>query len=180
MSRKPYGPNAECETAECASRPHARGLCKKHYKVALKAGLPPQPTPQERFWAKVQQGDGGCWLWTGATSSGYGAVRWNGRREPAHRIAYELMVSDIPDGLILDHLCRNRPCVNPYHLDPVTVAVNNYRGFGWSGLNLRVMSCPQGHPYDDENTYARIDRNGRECRACSAERRAARATHNAA
>lgn len=69
-----------------------------------------------------------CWEWQGAKwPSGYGMIRFGSRRLLAHRVTYERMVGPIPDGLVLDHLCRNTSCVNPEHLDPVTVAVNNQR-----------------------------------------------------
>lgn len=85
--------------------------------------------PAERFWSKAVEAPSGCWLWTAALDrDGYGA--WSphkGQRMPAHRWSYEQMIGPIPDGLELDHLCRNAPCVNPYHLDPVTTQVNNAR-----------------------------------------------------
>jgi HNH endonuclease len=77
---------------------------------------------QERFWEKVEQGEG-CWLWTGAIDRGYGQFVWNGRKR-AHRVAYELIIGPIPEGLELDHLCRNKSCVRPEHLEPVTKAEN--------------------------------------------------------
>lgn len=86
------------------------------------------PHLQQRFWSRVTETPGGCWLWTGALcDSGYGRFR-AGTLVRTHRYAYELMVADIPDGLDLDHLCRRRACVNPYHLDPVTRGVNVRRG----------------------------------------------------
>lgn len=89
-------------------------------------------TPVERLMAKVQRSEGGCWLWTGSiTRAGYGRIRGadahDGRTVLAHRLAYELLVGPIPQGLHLDHLCRVRRCVNPEHLEPVTLAENNRR-----------------------------------------------------
>lgn len=87
----------------------------------------------ERFWTKVKlvkQG-GACWEWIGTTDrNGYGHI-WGGPGKgplAAHRVAYELLVGPIPDGLCLDHLCRNTSCVNPQHLEPVTYAENYLRG----------------------------------------------------
>lgn len=70
----------------------------------------------------------GCWLWEGALRGGYGRVKLDGRTQAAHRASYELHVGPIPSGLVLDHLCRNRSCVNPAHLEPVTTEENIRRG----------------------------------------------------
>lgn len=121
----------------------------------------------DRFWAKVQQ-VGECWVWQGAkkTGTGYGYFHAvSGTTVRAHRWAYEQMVGPIPDGLQLDHLCRNPSCVNPSHLDPVTAKVNTARSESFAALNARKTHCPQGHPYDADNT--RIDKRGlRHCREC--------------
>jgi len=136
---------------------------------------------EARFWAKVDKnGPGGCWLWTGTTTRGYGLFRIGSRTDGtsrkvgAHRFAYELLVGPIPDGLQLDHLCHNRDascpggwgcphrrCVNPAHLEPVTSRVNTLRG----KTNGAKARCPKGHPYDEVNTY--VDKQGRRhCRPC--------------
>lgn len=118
----------------------------------------------ERFYAKVDKG-GQCWLWTGAINGhGYGHIKIAGRMQYAHRVAYELEVGPIPDGLVLDHLCRNRSCVNPDHLEPVPHRANVLRGEGATASHARQESCKRGHPFDAANTYAW---NGRRiCRAC--------------
>lgn len=122
----------------------------------------------DRFWAKVDRSDeSGCWLWTAHTAAGYGRFRMNRPRRVAcaHRVAYELVVGPIPEGLDLDHLCRNRGCVNPAHLEPVTRGENVRRG----AKGRLVTHCPQGHEYDGPNTY--VDPKGlRHCRACRRER----------
>lgn len=131
-----------------------------------------------RFWAKVNKDGpvpdyrpelGPCWFWTGAqTSDGYGQF-WLGRKlVSAHRFAYELLVGPIPSGLTIDHLCRNHHCVNTDHLEPVTNEENVLRGNGYMACNARKTHCPQGHPYDAENTH-RNRRGGRRCRECNRE-----------
>ena len=83
----------------------------------------------------------------------------------AHRVSYEFFVGPIPDGMEVDHLCRNRACVNPEHFEIVTSAVNTLRGFGPTAENARRTHCKQGHTYDDLNTY--FDKRGRRyCREC--------------
>ena len=124
----------------------------------------------DRIASKIEVANDGCWLWTGARSSnGYGVSWHNLRAISAHRFAYELLVGPIPEGLTLDHLCRVRHCVNPAHLEPVTMRENLLRGEGWTALNARKTHCPRGHSYDDENTY--ISGGKRYCLTCRASRR---------
>ncbi|AVZ72963.1 HNH endonuclease [Streptomyces lunaelactis] len=130
-----------------------------------------------RFWVKVAlPNENGCLLWTaGKTSRGYGAFDHCGRKVVAHRFAYAALVGPVPEGLELDHLCRDRACVTPDHLEPVTHVENVRRGD--AGTNQAVKThCPQGHEYDDANTYA-APGNRRRCRGCHREHmRARRAT----
>jgi len=112
--------------------------------------------------------ENGCWEWVGAQSpDGYGL--W-GSRAPrrAHRRMYEHTKGPIPDGLTLDHLCRNRGCVNPDHLEPVTRGDNFLRVEGHTAMNARKTHCKVGHPFNGANTY--ISERGRSCRTCSRDR----------
>lgn len=124
---------------------------------------------EDRFWSKVNFTDA-CWLWTAQTSAGYGGFRLGAgddgkrRRVLTHRWAYEFCVGPIPEGLTIDHLCRVRRCVNPEHLEAVTMRENILRGVGPSAQNARKEGCPAGHPYDEDNT--RWEREKRHCRAC--------------
>lgn len=125
----------------------------------------------DRFWPKVvRDPDTGCWEWTGATARGYGQIWSAGQRVYAHRLAYELLVGPIPEGLELDHLCRNRPCVNPRHLEPVTHRVNTLRGVSPSAKAATQTHCVHGHPFDEANTY-RLSDGARRCRRCHARHR---------
>lgn len=104
---------------------------------------------------------GPCWVWHGATNPrGYGNITYQQRTHKAHRFIYEWVVGPIPDGLTLDHLCRNTLCVNPEHLEPVTMVENIRRG-----TRATKTECKQGHEYTPENTI--IKSNGtRRCRTC--------------
>lgn len=121
-----------------------------------------------RFLGRVDVGlsPAGCWLWTGhCFHTGYGCFKIGERNCYAHRVAYELLAGVIPEGLQLDHLCREKACVNPLHLEPVTASENKRRD---RSRNAEKTHCPHGHPFDAENTY--VDARGwRGCRACRQE-----------
>lgn len=110
----------------------------------------------ELFWAKVEKpADGdGCWLWTGFALNGYGRFGGSGWGwcANAHRWAYERLVGPIPQGLVLDHLCRVHSCVNPAHLEPVTNHENLMRGDTIPARNAAKTHCVNGHEFTPENT----------------------------
>lgn len=126
-------------------------------------------TTEELFWAKVNKTED-CWVWTaGRDWDGYGQFHIKHQLILAHRYAYELLVGPIPEGLTIDHLCRNEGCVNPVHLEAVTIGVNVLRGNGPCAQNARKTRCMHGHPFDLFNTGYESDGH-RWCRACKRER----------
>ena len=140
-------------------------------------------TEEERFWRKVQVNyTTGCWEWQAGGNTGYGlfSLRVSGyKRRPkqvyAHVWSFNYLVGPIPDGLEIDHLCRNRACVNPKHMEPVTSYVNTMRGFGISAIMSMKLYCNRGHRmFGDGLKWVGKSESGtrqRICMACRLEKR---------
>lgn len=129
--RKVSKRNDVCAVSDCDRNVESMRYCMTHYHRWKRHGdplhLPPTLTVEERFWSKVQP-TGFCWEWIGGLDVGYGFFALtHDIKVGAHRWAYEHLVGPIPEGLHIDHLCRNRQCVNPDHLEPVTLEENTRR-----------------------------------------------------
>jgi hypothetical protein len=129
------------------------------------------PTPLlDRISTKYEiDEETGCWLWTASLDShGYGQIGSGGsggKLLRAHRAVWLETVGPLEDGEILDHLCSVRRCINPDHLEPVSLGENNRRGNGWGGRNAKKSHCPQGHEFTEHNTYKYG--TTRQCRECA-------------
>lgn len=163
-----------CKVPDCDNDHDAKGYCSGHYHRWVRhgdplAGGPPLDTRSgpERFWANFTVNrETECWEWQGPDNGvGYGKIKVDGDFLYAHRYGYELFVGEIPDGLVIDHLCRNPSCVNPWHLEPVTQRINSQRG-----SRATRTHCVNGHPYNEANTYIYPKTGHRQCRACNRER----------
>jgi len=140
-------------------------------KRSVRFGDPRLPP---RFWNKVHASKSGCWLWTAYIHpEGYG--QYNPTRERpvmAHRVSYLALVGPI-NAQTIDHLCRVRHCVNPRHLEPVSMRENNLRGISPMARNARKLACVNGHPFNEANTYFHVNPRGwteRHCRVCNNDR----------
>jgi len=153
-------------------------MCQKHYnkwyhfnrKNLIKVDRPIKERI-ELLLSKILVEDSGCWTWLGCLDKGgYGVfcVTIAGFKKTyrAHRIVYETFKAKIPDGLVLDHLCRNRSCVNPEHLEPVTIKENTRRGLSLIPLQAEKTRCNRGHLLENKNLY--LSGRKRSCCACRA------------
>lgn len=167
-----------CSAQHCDRPVHGRGMCTLHYhrwrrqnpNATTQRFMP--ETVEQRFWRQVDGGDAQtCWLWTGRPAKdGYGKFVVRRKWHQAHRFAYESLISEIPIGLELDHLCRNRACVNPWHLEPVTHQINMLRADHWAskGRSYPIEThCANGHERTADNTYVAPGRRTLTCRACN-------------
>lgn len=154
----------------CGSdRYYCKGLCKRCYNRKLRTGsteMQEAGSLLERLWRRVEVNEQGCWLWGGATTaSGYATMFWNGKQTTVHRITWvEVGGQELIPGLVLDHLCRVRSCVNPKHLEQVSQSVNVRRG------DRHSDRCKNGHEYD--GTHLRPGRrySYRTCSKCKSIR----------
>lgn len=148
-------------------------------RLCWKCADRPRPAPaEERFWPKVNKNGpipvhrpdlGSCWEWVASRGrTGYGRFHYKGRWIAAFQVSYEWVYGPIPEGKELDHLCRNRACVNPHHLEPVTHHENVLRGASIPAHHAAKTHCPNGHPYDESNTIW-TKRGTRTCRICRTE-----------
>lgn len=165
----------KCSVDGCDQPLRAKGMCKRHWwRMRTRGstellGLPIYGSAEERFWARVIKTDY-CWGWIGGKSShGYGEICENGKSILAHTFSYRLHKGEVPAGLEIDHLCRNRNCVNPDHLEAVTKKENILRGNCPQAINARKTHCNHGHPYSGENLIIRRSTGWRYCRLCQRE-----------
>lgn len=164
-----------CAITTCHRVHHGRGLCTLHYQRWRRTGsifFAPRKVIRviDRFWRSVEK-TSGCWLWKmNLDNDGYGRLGIGSRSDNtnrlvlAHRWAYEYFVGPILSGLTIDHLCRRRNCVNPAHMEAVTLRVNILRGIAPTAVNARKTRCIRGHPFDARNT--RMKGGVRQCRIC--------------
>lgn len=127
-----------------------------------------------RFFRHVRRQLDGCWTWTGALRKGYGAFKIGSRTDgsrrdtEAHLFIWRHFYGQIPEGLQIDHLCRNPKCVNPAHMETVTPRENTLRGNTITAAHAAKTHCRRGHEFTEENTY--FYKGGRICRTCQRER----------
>lgn len=162
-----------CSFDLCGRPVKAKGLCASHHRQQLR-GKPLTAIPEgfytwDSSWESLRQkiehyldknDPSGCWIWTRTKSNGYGHVRWGGKMRSVHRAYLAELGYRIPDGLVIDHLCRNHSCANPDHLEIVTDRENILRGVGRAAENAAKTLCIRGHEFTE------TEKRGRFCREC--------------
>ena len=159
-----------CIEVDCFLPHAARGYCARHYAQHRRDGdlkALPVKTALERMSERIEY-IADCWVWTGSVwPNGYGQLMHEGKHWLAHRLSYTLHVGPIPEGLVLDHLCRVPPCINPDHLEPVTLRINLARGMSPTAQVIRSGICHRGHALTASNLYTPPgDPRQARCREC--------------
>lgn len=126
-----------CTVGDCKKPFRAKGMCDTHYHAAMRTNtVPPSPTMEERFWSKVDK-TGVCWIWKAyRANTGYGQFGMGSKVLSSHRVSYELANGPIPEGMVIDHKCHDRACVNPDHLRAVSYKQNAEHRRGPQANNL--------------------------------------------
>lgn len=179
-----------CIVKDCDRPAHGFGYCTKHYQRWKKYGDTAvnfyDRSKIDRFWSKVDRHGplpswrpklGYCWIWNAARDKdGYGRFTIKkGLMVMAHRFSFEIAYGPIDRNLQIDHLCRVRECVNPWHMELVTASINTLRGFNQASLNKQKTHCKWGHELTTENVYNPPKYPSRRCcRKCIARNSAAR------
>jgi hypothetical protein len=162
-----------CSVPSCGKEHRAKGYCWTHYGRWKAHGDPYTKKSKynrnpisERIWQYIKKEEF-CWRWVYALDvQGYGALKVSNKSKKAHRVVYELLRGPIPENMTLDHLCKNRWCVNPDHMDIVTSGENALRGNGPFAKNKRKTHCKYGHEFVPENIRPTVDKRGNVNRSC--------------